>query len=169
MLFLSIYLLCVQTGHWKCRGMPMPEPVDVNTQLLKSSSLTAAPCHIPELKAPPWAPVFNLVKVKAHFWPTGHTEKRRRMFCPGFCCILTFALPKHKLLMFKYIILFTSSFQELPDFSPASNLPLYRHQTSILGLHNLHFLWVSALLPSLSPLRCFPALFIAPVFLSSSL
>lgn len=126
--FFCIYLLCVQTGHWKCSGMSMPDPVDVNRELLRSSSITAAPCHTAEPQVPPWASVFNLlVKVKAHFWLIGHTEKRRRMFCPGFFCILTFTLPQHKLLMFKYITLFTSSFQELPDYlqiSLLSNLPL---------------------------------------------
>lgn len=128
-------------------------------------------CTLSEPQVPSWASVFNLpVKVKAHFCPIGHTEKRRRMFCPGFCCILTFTLPKHKLLMFKYFILFTSSFQELPDYlqiSLLSNLPFYRHQTSTPGLHNLCFLCTSALLPLLLPLWCFPALFIAPVLPSS--
>lgn len=55
-LFFCVYLLWVQSEYWKCRGMPMPEPVDVNTQLLKSSPELLQPdthlssrCH-PELQ-----------------------------------------------------------------------------------------------------------------------
>lgn len=64
--------------------------------------------------------------------------------------------------MFKQIILFhklvprTAWFTT--GFSPASNLPPHRHQTSIPGLHDLRFLWIPALLPWLSPLWYFPAL-----------
>lgn len=67
--------------------------------------------------------------------------------------------------MFKQITLFTSLFHALPDLPQIS---LHRHPTSIPGLHHLLSLWISALLPLLSPLWYFPALSFALSPLQSS-